>query len=104
VGFAPSGARAVHVRFERAGQGCLDAVVLPQVPEWVLSGAQAAWLRLEEQRPSWSAAETCREGLVADPLTGWREGLPLRLWDASGNGWFLVDHRRAVRFPSLIFQ
>ncbi len=104
VGFVPTGATARHVRFETAGRGCLDAVVLPQVPDGVLSGAQAAWLVLEDRRPRWSGTPACREALEADPLSGWREGLPLRLWDAEGNGWFLVDHRSSVRLPSLIFQ
>ena len=105
VGFVPTGATALHLRYETAGQVCLDAVVLPQVPDWVLSGAQTAWLALGKRRPSWSSdAGPCWEALSADSLTGWREGLPLRLWDAEGNGWFLVDHRSAVHLPQLIFQ
>ncbi len=105
VGFVPTGATALHLRYETAGQACLDAVVLPQVPDWVLSGVQAAWLALDKRRPSWSSdVGPCREALSTDPLAGWREGLPLRLWDAAGNGWFLGDHRSNARLPSLIFQ
>ncbi len=98
------GGRAEHLRWRREGVDCLEAVVLPEAAPWVRSALME--VRLLQPSVPWEQdlPASCGEALEADPLAPFREGVPLRLWNGGGNGWFLQDHRQGVRLPPVVFS
>ncbi len=98
------GGRAEHLRWRQEGVDCFEAVVLPQAVPWVRSALME--VRLLQTTVPWERdlAAPCGEALTADPLAPFREGVPLRLWNGAGQGWFLQDHRQGILFPPVVFS